>query len=594
MTRRAGIAGAAVAAWWLFFVAPSAFAASLFFTPNSFEKNTGDQFFVSIYVASPDQAINAVSGTISFPADKLEVTELVKTGSILSLWVREPSFSNTAGTVQFEGIVLNPGFQGAQAKVLTIHFRTKSSGTASLNFSSSSVLANDGQGTNVIRSVGTSNGTIEVPVTTPPARNATTPPPSQSPGRPFASKVSSATHPDSTMWYAHADPVFTWEIPDGTTGVSIGFNEKPTADPGTVSDGLIAKKEYHAVSDGVWFFHLRLRNREGWGAVTHFGVQIDTTRPEPFSLAFPAGKETTSATLPVVFGTTDATSGIAFYRVKVGDGEAIEVQPEKVSGGAPFILATADPGKRTVIVQAVDHAGNITTAADEILVRPLDPPVITGYSKTIIQGEVLQLFGTTYANATVTIRITAESGSPKNEEVKSDATGHFTIVWPERPKNGIYRVSARVTDARGAKSLFSDPITISVRERAVMRIGTIVIDYISVVTSLLGVVLVLIILTGLVWYRLMRLRKRLQKEVRDVDEVMHATFDSVSVEIEKHIRALERAGNARTLTVDEERLLRQLRSMLQIGEARIDEKINKVVKPPRVRRTVKKRPPLDT
>ena len=94
------------------FALPSfAHAATLYFSPASGSHPVGKAISVSVFVSSTDQAINAVSGVVSFPKDKLEVTGLSKGGSILSLWVQEPSFSNGAGTASFEGIVLNPGFR---------------------------------------------------------------------------------------------------------------------------------------------------------------------------------------------------------------------------------------------------------------------------------------------------------------------------------------------------------------------------------------------------------------------------------------------------------------------------------------------------
>ncbi|MDP2703860.1 MAG: hypothetical protein Q8P01_01415, partial [bacterium] len=93
---------------------------------------------MNITVESTDQAMNAVSGVVSFPWDKLEVVSISKQGSILSLWPAEPSFSNSAGTVNFEGIALNPGYIGANGKILTITFRTRNTGQANLSFSSGS------------------------------------------------------------------------------------------------------------------------------------------------------------------------------------------------------------------------------------------------------------------------------------------------------------------------------------------------------------------------------------------------------------------------------------------------------------------------
>ena len=88
-------------------------AATLSFSTPAESYSVGSTFSVSVYAGSSDQAMNAASGVISFPWDKLEVVSLSKTGSIFSLWVQEPSFSNSAGTVSFEGIVLNPGYTGA-------------------------------------------------------------------------------------------------------------------------------------------------------------------------------------------------------------------------------------------------------------------------------------------------------------------------------------------------------------------------------------------------------------------------------------------------------------------------------------------------
>lgn len=126
----------------------SALAATLYFSSPS-SPTVGSNFQVSAYVGSTDMAMNAASGVISFSSDKLQVVSVSKTGSIFSLWAEEPSFSNSTGKINFEGIVLNPGFTGAQGKVITITFKAKSAGQASLIFSSGSVLANDGTGSNI-------------------------------------------------------------------------------------------------------------------------------------------------------------------------------------------------------------------------------------------------------------------------------------------------------------------------------------------------------------------------------------------------------------------------------------------------------------
>ncbi|MCX6797109.1 MAG: hypothetical protein NTX98_01360, partial [Candidatus Doudnabacteria bacterium] len=130
------------------FGAKKAEAASLSVSPSSGSFQTGATFYVNFLVSSPNQAANAVSGVVSFSSENLEVVSLSKDGSLISLWVQEPSFSNSSGSINFEGIILNPGFSGDGGKVLTANFRAKAAGLGKISFVNGMVLANNGQGTN--------------------------------------------------------------------------------------------------------------------------------------------------------------------------------------------------------------------------------------------------------------------------------------------------------------------------------------------------------------------------------------------------------------------------------------------------------------
>ncbi len=126
-------------------------SAGVYLNPSVTTASVDDSIAVSIRVSS-DESINAISGDVLFPSDKLELTSLSKTNSIVDLWPANPTFSNKSGEVHFEGVVLNPGFIGEGGRVLTMNFKVKEEGDAQIHFSSASVLANDGQGTNVLNS----------------------------------------------------------------------------------------------------------------------------------------------------------------------------------------------------------------------------------------------------------------------------------------------------------------------------------------------------------------------------------------------------------------------------------------------------------
>ena len=145
----------------------AAAASSLYFSPASGTYSVGSAFTVSINVSSPDQAMNAAQATIDFPKDVLSVSSLSKSGSIINFWVEEPTFDNGTGKIRMEGVALNPGFIGRNGKILQITFKPKAEGNANLTFTSSSVLANDGLGSNILTQIGNAKYVIEPQINAP-------------------------------------------------------------------------------------------------------------------------------------------------------------------------------------------------------------------------------------------------------------------------------------------------------------------------------------------------------------------------------------------------------------------------------------------
>jgi len=129
-------------------------AATLNIVPSGGVHGVGEVFSLNVTASSTDQALNAIDGSITYPTGTLEVTSISKDNSILNLWVEEPS--NSSGKISFSGVSVNPGFTGSNGKVLRINFKVKKTGSANVVFSAGSILANDGQGTNIL--AGFNNG----------------------------------------------------------------------------------------------------------------------------------------------------------------------------------------------------------------------------------------------------------------------------------------------------------------------------------------------------------------------------------------------------------------------------------------------------
>ena len=124
--------------------------AKLFIRPEEKTFIIDEDFQATVNVET-NMEINTAGIKIHFPMDKLEVIDLSKEESIFELWVQEPTYSNIDGTIEFSGGLPTPGFKGNQGKILTITFRAKKEGRADIKFEEGLVLANDGEGTDILK-----------------------------------------------------------------------------------------------------------------------------------------------------------------------------------------------------------------------------------------------------------------------------------------------------------------------------------------------------------------------------------------------------------------------------------------------------------
>lgn len=135
-------------------------ASTLGFSPTKNNASVGDTIRVRVMVGGNTQPINAVSGTVSFPTDTLRLTNVSKSGSIVTLWAQDPTYSNASGTASFEGVIL-AGFSQSSGTILNLSFKVLKEGTAVLSLRDGSVLAHDGVGTNVLTGKGSASIAIQ-------------------------------------------------------------------------------------------------------------------------------------------------------------------------------------------------------------------------------------------------------------------------------------------------------------------------------------------------------------------------------------------------------------------------------------------------
>jgi len=330
--------------------------ASLYLSPAQGAVTVGSIFDVSVFVNTGGQQVNAVDVYIRFDPTKVQIASPSAGQSVVGVWVSQPVYSNLEGTARFQGGIPDPGINTSAGVISTITFRAREPGKAVIIIEPRSrVLLNDGKGTDILVSRSGAQFDLVLP---PPA----------------GPEVVSGSHPDQTFWSRNNDPVFTWEREPSNFDFSYELNGNPLFIPDDIGEGTDVRANFNDVSDGIWYFHIKALGPGGWGGVTHYTVLIDSTAPANFNIKTSPGT-TTKKTQPILtFLTTDETSGLGHYEVKIlnlNDSTRPEFTPFFVEITSPFQTPELEPGSYEIIVRAFDLAGNFQDS--KVRLRILEP-----------------------------------------------------------------------------------------------------------------------------------------------------------------------------------------------------------------------------
>jgi len=315
--------------------------ASLLLSPASGSFTVGSTFNVSIMVNTGGKSINAAKVDIRFPASKLQVVNPSAGTSFISIWVNQPAFSNTAGTISFQGGLPNPGIKTEAGIISTITFRATAPGSAKLVFvDTSQILLNDGQGTNVLTSRGDATFNLAL-------------------AAPEGPIISSSSHPDQNAWSQNRTAQFEWDEIAGATAYSYVFDQNPRSTPPERTDATANRTaSVTADQDGRWYFHVRAKVTS-WGGTSHYAVLIDSTPPAGFTPKVDPPSPEPGRRPELNFLTTDAMSGVEHYEMQlIGLDDPNQATPFFVEQTSPVRLPELTAGRYQVIVRAFDQAGN--------------------------------------------------------------------------------------------------------------------------------------------------------------------------------------------------------------------------------------------
>lgn len=541
------------------------FAANLVISPSSVSTKVGKTFSVDLVVNNNIDAINAVSAAVSFPPDTLQVVSVSKKGSFLNLWAEEPTFSNNNGSISLEGVCLNPGFSKSTGSVITVTFKALQAGNVSVAVKSGSVLANDGNATDVLKTTGSAFIYIneEDSKPTPVVIKETVVP-----------VITSPTHPDSTLWYGRRDASFEWKLPEGVTAVRTVYSDKETDKPTKVYDPPVTNRSFTADGDGVMYMIVQFKNASGWGAIASYKFQIDSQAPESLKASFPDGNITTNQTPAVLVLAEDALSGLSKVTLSIDSGQPIEfpVDPSNL-----YHLPKQSAGNHTVVASVIDNAGNVSTVSLDYTIQTITPPVITEYTKKVDFDNKFKIVGATYAQSKVEVVLVDSDGVTVTSETKSNSAGVFTLLWDKNLASGVYEMRARVLDNRGSVSDYTETRVIIVERMVLVRFGIFVMNWLSVA---LIVIVAALTISATLWYSFLqfaRFRRKVKRKLAEVENTLKVNVQALRRDTEEFHDILVKAERKRELTKEEQMILKKFKKRIEITEKEIEKKLEQMV-----------------
>jgi len=473
----------ALAIWplaWLFSPIGAYSAATFYFSPSSVKVNIGQTTTVSLFVSSPDQAMNSAGATIVLPESYVEAVSVSKSGSLLTTWTEDPAISGS--TIKFSGGLPTPGYIGGGAKILSFEIRGLKEGTGLITLNQAKILANDGQGTNIISGSATSTVTVSRVI--------------------VGASITSTTHPDQNSWYNQKNIELSWNRPSGVTGFSYTFS-KEDGSGGESAQTNSTSASFANKADGVWKFTLRTNFDNGQTTTSTFTIRIDTAPPNPFTVKFEQPNGPTDAFPILTMDATDTPSGIDRYEIIIDDFEPL------ISTEASIKLPRQRPGTHYYTVKAIDRAGNYFEVKGQFEIVGFPGPVITDYPRLVAALQPITLRGRGLLGATIKLFIdgkevaefvVANNLTEKQRQNLESEDPEQTVEWVYTYKGivlpGKHTLWAIQVKSDGSESNRSNGVSMRITASSI-NLGGLIIPLSALVVILL--VLLIIAAAILIW-----------------------------------------------------------------------------------------------
>jgi hypothetical protein len=550
----------------LFFIGKNALAADIFCATSKTNVVENQVFTVSVYTDTKGISINSIESVFSFSKDFISVESINNTGSIFSIWVQPPVFSNAIGTISFNGGVPTPGYFGNKGKVLDISFKAKKAGIAQISFASASIYANDGLGTDVV----SSKRGISINIT--PYQGAGTEEKTIiSDKLPPSPIITSSEMPDPEAWYSLNSATFAWKLPPKIITTQILFGFRPDSTPTVNYTPPIKEKKINDFSDGIRYLHVRFKNSAGWGKTAHRKIKIDNTAPTDIKMT---SNKTEDDLMSLKIEAKDATSGIEKYKISIDGNFALETVAE--NNQAEAILPAVNKGDHEINITAYDRASNLSEEVFVVNFPEFKPPVITKYSESIVRGEKIEVLGSSYPNIDVRIWLQSEGNEPKNYIVKTLNDGTFSFTSDFIETVGLTSFWAEAMMSENVISPPSEKYFTTVNKPAYIKVSILTIRILVVTIPALLLLIIIIYIIYHAYHKLRKMRRRLLLDLEQTESEAHKIFRILKDDVKESITIFNNKEIQEKLTQDENNTINTLSKDVEEAEEYFAKRIKNI------------------
>ncbi|MBM5790077.1 hypothetical protein FJZ23_03265, partial [Candidatus Parcubacteria bacterium] len=289
--------------------ASAAGAATMAFDQTALTLTAGQTADIVIAIDPRGEDLDTVRSVLTFDPAVLHVESMTKIGAFNrntpGNYIDNKNGSVSWGAFTLEGPINTPG------PFLRVTLLAKQEGKTQLKLTNASKLISDGEEKMSAGKLGSLAVTVEKEAQADPGLSMIA--------------VTSASHPDSSLWYSNGTVEVNWTERKGSSEVEkyvYAFDQSSDTDPTVKAAPTTTTHVVKDVPDGVHYFHIKGIQKDGKITKTvHRRIQVDTTHPNPVAVTVSEDQLIEGESLWLTFATTDETSGVEHYKLSINTSE---------------------------------------------------------------------------------------------------------------------------------------------------------------------------------------------------------------------------------------------------------------------------------